>query len=261
MQAERCGELTARGRPEMRRREFITLIGGAAAWPLAATAQRERTRRIGVLVSLPADDPLSQARNDAFLQALGELGWNVGGNLQIDSRWGANDYERFPKYAAELLGLGPEAILAVGASIVGPLLRVSRAVPVVFVQVTDPVGAGFVTNLARPGGNTTGFTLFEFGISAKWIELLKEIAPRVTRAAVLLDSASPTGIGQLGAIQSVAPSLGVELSPLNIREGADIEAAITSFARGANEGMIVLPGAETVRHRELIVTLAARQNL
>src|SRR5262245_23915914 len=245
----------------MNRREFITLLGGAAAWPLAASAQRERMRRIGVLVSLPADDHLTQERNAAFLQALGELGWNVGGNLQIDFRWGANDYERFPKYAAELLEFGPEAILAVGASIVGPLLRVSRAVPVVFVQVTDPVGAGFVTNMARPGGSTTGFTLFEFGISAKWIELLKEIAPRVTRAAVLLDAATPAGIGQLGAIQSVAPSLGVELSPLNIRDGAEIEPAITGFVRGAKDGMIVLPGAQTVRHRELIITLAGRQKL
>src|SRR5262245_36152514 len=185
----------------MNRREFITLLGGAAAWPLAASAQRERMRRIGVLVSLPADDHLTQERNAAFLQALGELGWIVGGNLQIDFRWGANNVERFPKYAAELLQLGPEAMLAVGASIVGSLLWASSDVPFVLLRFTDPVASGFVTNLARPGSNTTGFTLFEFGISAKWIELLKEIAPHVTRAAVLLDAATPAGIGQLGAIQ------------------------------------------------------------
>jgi putative tryptophan/tyrosine transport system substrate-binding protein len=243
----------------MRRREFIALLGGAAAWPLAARAQQtDRMRRIGVLAGLPADNPQSLARNAAFLQGLGELGWNVGRNLQIDYRWGAVDARR---YAAELAALAPEVILAVGASVVGPLLAATRSVPVVFVQVTDPVGSGFVASLARPGGNATGFTLFEFGISAKWIELLKEIAPRVTRAAVLLDTAAPTGFGQLGAIQSVAPSFGVEISPINIRDATEIEPALATLGRRSNAGMVVLPGIETISHRELIITSAAQHKL
>ena len=248
----------------MRRREVIALLGGAAAapsilWPLAARAQqRERMRRIGVLAAQPADDAQSQARNAAFLQGLGELGWHVGRNLQIDFRWGAG---RNPGYAAELVALAPEVILAVGSSVVGPLLQVTRTVPVVFTQVTDPVGSGFVTNLARPGGNATGFTLFEFGISAKWIELLKEIAPHVTRAAVLLDPTAATGFGMLGAIQSVAPSLKVEISPINVRDAAESERAVTAFVRGADDGLIVLPGLQTVTHRQLFVTLAARHKL
>ena len=247
----------------MKRREFITLLGGAAAaWPLAAHGQQsQRMRRIGVLEALAADDPLAQARNAAFLQGLGELGWNVGRNLQIDYRWGGGDFGRFPIYAAELLALAPEVILAVGASIVGPLLQATRSVPVVFIQVTDPVGSGFVTSLARPLGNATGFAMFEFGISAKWIELLKEIAPGVARAAVLLDPLAPTGFGQLGAIQSMAPSLGVEVSPISIRDVTEIERAVAAFARGSNDGMIVLPGVQTVTHRGLIVALAARQKL
>jgi putative tryptophan/tyrosine transport system substrate-binding protein len=242
------------------RREFITLLGGAAAaWPLAARAQQtERMRRIGVLAGLPAGNPQSLARNAAFLQGLGELGWNVGRNLQIDYRWGAVDARR---YAAELAALAPEVILAVGTSVVGPLLAATRSVPVVFVQVTDPVGSGFVASLARPGGNATGFTLFEFGISAKWIELLKEIAPRVTRAAVLLDTAAPTGFGQLGAIQSVAPSFGVEISPINIRDATEIEPALAALGRRSNAGMVVLPGIETISHRELIITSAAQHKL
>jgi ABC-type uncharacterized transport system substrate-binding protein len=242
------------------RRSFITLLGGAAAaWPLAARAQQpERMRRIGVLAGLPADNPQALARNAAFLQGLGELGWNVGRNLQIDYRWGAVDATR---YAAELAALAPEVILAVGTSVVGPLLAATRSVPVVFVQVTDPVGSGFVASLARPGGNATGFTLFEFGISAKWIELLKEIAPRVTRAAVLLDTAAPTGFGQLGAIQSVAPSFGVEISPINIRDATEIEPALAALGRRSNAGMVVLPGIETISHRELIITSAAQHKL
>ena len=246
----------------MKRRQFITLIGGAAAaWPLAARAQqRERVRRIGVLSAPLADDPQSQARNAAFLQGLGELGWRVGRNLEINYRWGGIDAKRHT-YAAELLALAPEAILAVGASVVGPLLAATRTVPVVFTQVTDPVGSGFVASLARPGGNATGFTLFEFGISAKWIALLKEIAPRVTRALVLLDPATATGFGQLGAIQSAAHSLGVEISPINIRDRAEIEPAVAAVVRGLNDGLIVLPGPQTVVHRELIITVAARHRL
>jgi len=247
---------------QLKRREFITLLGGAAAaWPLAASAQpRERMRRIGVLAAQSADDPQSQARNGVFLQGLGELGWTIGRNLQIDHRWGAADATRYT-YAAELVALAPEVILAAGASVVGPLLAATRSVPVVFVNVSDPVGSGFVASLARPGGNATGFTLFEFGISAKWIELLKEIAPRVTRAAVLLDAAAATGFGMLGAIQSMAPSLGIEISPIIIRDVTEFEPAVATFARGSNDGMIVLPGQQTVSHRALIATLAARHKL
>jgi putative ABC transport system substrate-binding protein len=242
----------------MRRRQFVTLLGGAmAAWPLAARAQqRERVRRIGILDGVSADDPQSRIRHAAFLQGLGDLEWKVGRNLQIDFRV---DAAHHPRYVTELVALAPEVIVAIGSSVVGPLLVATRTVPVVFVQVSDPVGAGFVTSLARPGGNATGFSLFEFGISAKWIELLKEVAPRVTRAAVLLDSNSPTGFGQLGAIQSVAPSLGVEISPINIRDGAEIERAVAAFARGSNDGLVALPGLQPISHRELIVALAARK--
>src|SRR5262249_30014019 len=243
------------------RRECITLVGGAAAaWPLAARAQQQagRMRRIGVLDALSADDPQSRARNGAFVQGLGELGWRIGRNLQIDYRTGAASH---PEYAAELVTLSPEVILAVGSSVVGPLLAATRTMPIVFVQVSDPIGAGFVRSLARPGGNVTGFMLFEFGISAKWIALLKEVAPRVTRAAVLFDSSSPTGFGQLGAIQSVAPSLGVELSPINFRDATDIEHAIAAFARGPNDGLIALPGVQPLIHRELIIALAAKHKL
>src|SRR5215472_1458033 len=198
------------------RRKFLATLGGAvAAWPIKARAQQpERLPRIGVLTSLSADNPQALARNAAFLQGLGELGWNIGRNLQIDYRLGAVDARRRYAYAAELVALTPEVILAVGSSVVGPLLAATRSVPVVFVQVTDPVGSGFVASLARPGGNATGFTLFEFGISAKWIELLKEIAPRTARVAVLFDSGSPVGFGMLGAVQSVAPSLAVDISPI-----------------------------------------------
>jgi putative ABC transport system substrate-binding protein len=251
----------------MRRRDFITLLGGVAAapamlWPLAARAQQgERMRRIGVLVALAADAPQSQARNAAFLQGLGELGWNVGRNLQIDYRWGGGDVGRYPGYAAELLALAPEVILAVGASIVGPLLQATRTVPVVFVQVTDPVGSGYVASLARPGGNATGFTQFEFGISAKWIELLKQIAPGVTRVAVLSDPRVPSGLGMLGAIQSVAPMLGVELTSIGMRDASEMEGAITAYARGSNDGLIVLPSAPAHVYHQQIIAQAARHKL
>jgi len=215
----------------MRRRDFITLIGGTAvAWPLAARAQQgERMRRIGVLVAV-ADDPEGQARIAAFLQGLQQLGWADGRNLQIDTRWGAGDADRFRKYAAELVALAPDVILAAGGAVVPPLLQATRSVPIVFTQTPDPVGAGFVDSLARPGGNVTGFTTFEYGISAKWLELLKEIAPRVTRAAVIRDAAIASGTGQWGALQSVAPSFGVELSPVNMLDAGEIERAIAAFA-------------------------------
>jgi len=246
----------------VRRRELITLLGGAAAWPVVARAQqRGPMRRIGVLVSLAADDPQAQARNAVFLQGLGQLGWSVGRNLEIDYRWGGGDAARHTGYAAELVALGPEVILAVGGSVMGPLQQATRDVPIVFLLVTDPVSSGYVASLARPGGNTTGFTQWEFGISAKWIELLKEIAPGVKRAAVLYDPIQPAGFGQLGALQSVAPSLGVEISPLNARDAPAIEKAVDAFVRGPNDGLIVLPGAPSVVHRALIVALAARHKL
>jgi putative ABC transport system substrate-binding protein len=247
---------------DMRRREFIAAFGGAAAWPLAARAQqRVPMRRIGVLVALSADDALAQARNAAFLQGLADLGWRVGRNVQIDFRWGGGDTARYPKYAAELVELAPDVILAVGASVVWPALHATHTVPVLFVQVTDPVGAGYVASLARPGGNATGFTLFEFGISAKWIEFLKQIAPSMTRAAVLLDPMVPAGLGMLGAIQSVASSLKVELTPISLRDAPEMERAVTAFARASNGGLIVLPSAPTVRYREQIIAQAAQHRL
>src|SRR5438132_11561290 len=200
----------------MRRREFIAILGGATAWPVAARAQQaERMRRIGVFFPGAADDTEYQARNAAFLQGLRELGWTDGRNGRIDYRWGAGDADNISKQAVELAALAPDVILAAGGAVTGPLLRATRTVPIVFVIVPDPVGAGFVDSLARPGGNATGFINFEYSISAKWLELLKQIAPRVTRVAVLRDPAIPQGIGQFGAIQSVAPSLGVEVSPVN----------------------------------------------
>ncbi len=244
------------------RREFIRLLGGAvASCPLAARAQQRGVLRIGVLSNLAADDPEAQARNAAFLQGLQELGWIVGRNVRIDYRWGAGDTDRLRKYATELVALAPDVILASAGLTVRALQQATRTVPIVFAQVIDAVGAGFVASLARPGGNTTGFTLFEYGISAKWLELLKEIAPGVTRAAVLRDPTNPTVIGQFGAIQSVAPSFGMELSPVGVRDSDEIERAITAFARGANDGMVVLSSGLTIAHRHLIIMLAARHRL
>jgi putative tryptophan/tyrosine transport system substrate-binding protein len=249
--------------PEASDREFITLLGGAAAaWPLAARAQQgERMRRIGVLMNTAADDPEGKVRNAAFERELQELGWTDGRNVRIDYRWGAGDADRIRRYAAELVSLSPDVILTVGSATAGPLLQATRTVPIVFVQAPDPVGAGFVDSLARPGGNATGFTLFEYGISGKWLELLKEIAPRVTRVAVLRDPAIAAGTGQLGAIQSAAPSFGVELSPLGVRDPGEIERAITAFARSSNGGLIVTVSTLAGVHRDLIVTLAARYKL
>jgi putative tryptophan/tyrosine transport system substrate-binding protein len=243
------------------RREFIALFGGAAAaWPLAARAQQpERMRRVGVLMSTAEDDAESKARIAAFLQGLAQLGWTDGRNARIDVRWPAGEYDRIRKYAAEFVALPPDVVLATGAT-VGPLLQATRDVPIVFVIVSDPVGAGFVDSLARPGGNATGFTTFEYGMSGKWLELLKEIAP-ATRAAVLRDPASPSGTGQFGAIQSVAPSFGVELNPVNVRDAGEIERAITTFARSATGGLIVTGSALAVVHRDLITMLAGRHKL
>jgi ABC-type uncharacterized transport system substrate-binding protein len=206
------------------RRELLAALGGAAAaWPLAARAQQgERMRRIGVLMNLAAEDPESSTRVAAFAQGLGELGWNVGRNVRIDYRWGAGDVGSVRRYAAELAELKPDVILTAGAAVVASLLQTTRTVPIVFVYVADPVGAGFVESLAHPGGNATGFTPFEYGLSAKWLELLKQIAPGITRAAVIRDPTDPAGTGQFGAIQSVAPSLGVELRPVNVRAAGEI---------------------------------------
>jgi ABC-type uncharacterized transport system substrate-binding protein len=247
----------------MRRREFITLLGGAAiAWPLAARAQQpDRVRRIGVLMPLAEDDPVGQARVAAFLQGLRGSGWINRGNVQIDYRWSTGDDERIRRDSAELVALAPDVVLATGSATVGALLRLTRAIPIVFPIVIDPVGAGFVESLARPGGNATGFILFEYGLSGKWIELLKEIAPRVTRAAILRDTTIAAGSGQLGAIQSVAPSLGVELNPLGVRDVGEIERAIVSFARAPNSGLIVTGSPLALIHRDLIVGLAAQHEL
>jgi putative ABC transport system substrate-binding protein len=247
----------------MKRREFITLLGGGTVvWPLAVRAQQgERMRRIGVLMPQAADDPEYQARLAAFLQGLQELGWTVGRNVRIDYRWGAGDAERIRRYAAELAALAPDIILATGASTVGPLQQATRTVPIVFVNVTDPVGGGFIASLARPGGNATGFSFFEYGMSGKWLELLKEIAPRVTRAAVIRDLTTAAGSGQLGALQAAAPSFGVELSPIDARDASDIERVVMEFARSSNGGLIVTSGPWIIVHRELIITLAARHRL
>ena len=218
-------------------------------------------RRIGVLLPATADDPEFQARVAAFVQGLQQLGWTEGRNVRIDIRWGAGDAERIRRYAAELVALAPDVILAAGGATVGPLFQATRTVPIVFTLTPDPVGAGFVDSLARPGGNVTGFTNFEFGIGVKWLELLKEIAPRVTRAAVLRDPTIPAGIGEFGAIQAVAPSVGIELRPIDVREAGEIERAVTAFARSSNNGLIVSSNALASVHRNLIVTLAARHRL
>jgi ABC-type uncharacterized transport system substrate-binding protein len=218
-------------------------------------------RRIGVLVNLPADDPQAQVRNAALLQGLQELGWTVGRNLRIDFRWGAGNADNARKFAAELLALAPDVILTPGTSALEPLLQATRVVPIVFVHVADPVGAGFVESLARPGGNVTGFTNIEYGVSGKWLELLKEITPRVTRAAVLRDSTLTSGTAQLAAIQAVAPSLGVEVSPINVRNAGEIERGVAAVARSANGGLIVPASGWAVRHRDLIITRAGQHKL
>jgi putative tryptophan/tyrosine transport system substrate-binding protein len=248
---------------DMRRREFITLLGGAvAAWPLVARAQQpRRMRRIGVLTPFPADDAEGHARLTAFTQALQQLGWTVGQNVRIDYRWGPGNPATMRKHATELVALEPDLILALTTAAVGPLLEASRTVPIVFVTVADPVGAGFVETLARPGGNATGFTPYEYSISGKWLELLKEIAPRVTRAAVLRDTSIAVGLAQFGAIQAVAPSLGVELRPVDVSDAGEIERALAAFAQGSNGGMVVIGSPSAAIHRGLITALAAKHRL
>ena len=248
----------------MRRREFIALLGGAAAvgWPRAARGQQgERVRRIGALIPRAVNDPESVARIAAFAQVLQQLGWAEGRNLRIDTVWAGGSVEEIRKHAAELVAGAPDVILAHGGTTVGPLLIGTNALPIVFVSVADPVGAGFVESLARPGGNATGFTLLEFSLSGKWLELLKEIAPGASRVAVLRDTSNPSQTAQYGAIQAVAPSLRVEVTPVNMRDASEIERAVASIARAPDGGLIVTAGAAAVRHRDLIVTLASRHKL
>ena len=247
----------------MRRRQFITLLGGAAAeWPLAARAQQgERMRRIGVLMPFAEDNPVGQARLAAFRQGLLQLGWADGRNVRIDSRWGAGDASLTRTYARELVALAPDVVMAVSSGAVAPLREVTRTVPIVFAVVADPVGAGFVENLAQPGGNVTGFLGYEYTLSGKWLELLKEIVPGVTRVAVLRDSAIAAGPAQFAVIQAVAPSLGVELRPADMRNAGEIERAITAFAGSSNGGLIVTGSPSATIHRNLIIMLAARHRL
>jgi putative ABC transport system substrate-binding protein len=246
----------------MRRREFIKAIAGsAAAWPLAASAQQpDQMRRIGVLMNQSASDPETQARTKAFLQGMQELGWIEGRNMRVDIRWDAGDVDYARKMAAELVALSPEVILSSGVTGLSALQKI-RDIPIVFAIAPDPVGAGFVDSLARPGGNVTGFMQFEYNLSGKWLELLKEIAPGVTRAAVLRDSAISAGIGQFAVIQAVAPSVGVDVSPINLRDAAEIERAITAFARFSNGGLVVTASPLATVHREVIAAVAARNKL
>jgi putative tryptophan/tyrosine transport system substrate-binding protein len=246
----------------MRRREFISLLGGAvSAWPLAArTQQNEQMRRIGVLMPFIAGDPEAQVRSTVFAQTLQQLGWTVGRNLQIDYRFAGGEADRVRQYAAELVELAPEVIMTVGSITVVPMQQATRTIPIVFTNVADPVGAGIVQSLARPGGNATGFTNFEYSMGGKWVELLKQIAPHVRRAAVLRDPTAAAGIGQFAAIQGVAQSLGVELMPVAARDTAELERSMATFARSANSGMIVTAGGTGFR-RDLIIRLASRNKL
>lgn len=251
----------------MKRRQIIPLLGAAVVvptllWPVGARPQQpRRLRRIGVLMSLAADDRQGQARITAFLQGLRELGWIDGRNIYIDTRWGAGDADRVRRYAAEFAALAPDVILASGGSVVGAIRQATRTVPIVFTQTPDPVGAGFVESLARPGGNATGFTVFDYSMAGKWLELLKQIAPGMTRAAVLRDSSIAQGFGQFGAVQSVAPFHGVEVRPINTGNATEIERAVKAFARSVNGGLIVTGSGSAIVHRKLIITLASRHKL
>ena len=245
----------------MKRREFITLLGAAAGWSLTARAQQaERVRRIGVLMNTATNAP-QRANLAAFLQVLQQLGWTDGGNVRIEIRWAGGSASAIRNYAAELVALAPDVIFATGTAGMAPLLQATRTLPIVFVQVADPVGAGYVDSLARPGGNATGFVQFEYSLSGKWLELLKEIAPGVTRVAVLRDPAITSGIGQFAVIQSVAPSFGVDATAINVRDAHEIEHAVAAFARSANGGLILTASALAVVHSKLIIGLAAQHKL
>jgi putative tryptophan/tyrosine transport system substrate-binding protein len=247
----------------VKRRDVITLLGSATvAWPLAARAQqRERMRRIGVLMHLAADDPEGQRRVAAFLQGLQEAGWAVGRNVDIDMRWAAGEADRYRRYAMEIVALTPDVIVTSATPSIRAMQQATRTVPIVFVLVPDAVGTGIVDSLSRPGGNATGFTSTELGMPVKWLELLKEIAPKMTRAAVLRDVTDATAIGQFGAVKGAAPSFGVEISPIGVATAGEIERGITAFAREPNGGLIVLPVPTTVVHRTLIIKLAAQHRL
>ena len=253
--------MRSRSGGHVQRREFITLLGSAAGALAARAQQPDRVRRVGVLLPATADDAEFQARMGAFHQGLALLGWTIGRNVRIDTRWATTDAAEIRRHAAELAALAPDVILAHAATTVGPLLQATRTVPVVFPAIGDPVGAGFVDSLARPGGNATGFISFEYSLSGKWLELLKEIAPSVTRVAVLRNAATPSGPGQFGAIQAVAPSLRVEVNPVNVRDAGEIERTVAAFARAPNGGLVVTASPLAQLHRELIVTLAARHKL
>jgi putative ABC transport system substrate-binding protein len=247
----------------MKRRAFITLLGGAAAtWPLAARAQQPaQVRRIGVLMPFAEDHPVGQARLAAFVQGLRQLGWTDGHNVRIDYRWSAGDSDNIRKFASELIALGPDVVMAFTSAAVTALRQATSTVPIVFAVVADPVGAGYVESLARPGGNVTGFAAQEYAVGGKWMELLKETVPHLTRVAVLRDSAIAAGPGQFGALQAVAPSFGVELRPLDLHDPSGIEHGIAAFAKGPNNGLIVTGSPSATLHRNLIITLAARHKL
>ena len=245
----------------MRRREFLGILGGAAAWPVASKAQQaERVRRVGILTIFGSDDPEGQARRAVFEQTLGQLGWTVGRDLKIEIRQVGSDRDRLRRYAAELVALAPDVIFSLGSLPVASLQQATRTIPIVFMNVTDPVGAGLVESMAHPGGNITGFSNFEYSMSGKWAELLKQIAPNVTRALVFRDPTSAAGIGQFAAVRSVAQSLGVELTPVNVRDTDEMERAVAAFARSGNGGVIVTTGGSAA-HRKLIISLAARHKL